>query len=163
VQLAAAGGDPEALTWQPQLVPFPHPQVRVSGGCACLRWFCRGQHTRLAGGCCRGCAWVQARAATRGTRPQLLSLAAELTAEQQGTHGSFAGALSQPGHRQACTRAHRRRPRAPLCAARRPAAPHAVLQLRSIGMVGYVLGPFIFAACMFGMVMQVRLSNCLTA
>lgn len=23
-------------------------------------------------------------------------------------------------------------------------------------MVGYVLGPFIFAACMFGMVMQVR-------
>jgi hypothetical protein len=32
----------------------------------------------------------------------------------------------------------------------------AVLQLRSIGMVGYVLGPFIFAACMFGMVMQVR-------
>jgi hypothetical protein len=31
------------------------------------------------------------------------------------------------------------------------------LQLRSIGMVGYVLGPFIFAACMFGMVMQVRL------
>lgn len=29
VQLAAAGGDPEALAWQPQLVPFPHPQVRV--------------------------------------------------------------------------------------------------------------------------------------
>jgi hypothetical protein len=31
-------------------------------------------------------------------------------------------------------------------------------QLRSIGMVGYVLGPFIFAACMFGMVMQVSRS-----
>lgn len=29
VQLAAAGGDPEALAWQPQLVPFPHPQVRA--------------------------------------------------------------------------------------------------------------------------------------
>ncbi|WIA40119.1 hypothetical protein OEZ86_013522 [Tetradesmus obliquus] len=27
-------------------------------------------------------------------------------------------------------------------------------QLRSIGMVGFVLGPFIFAACMFGMVTQ---------
>jgi hypothetical protein len=33
-----------------------------------------------------------------------------------------------------------------------------LLQLRSIGMVGYVLGPFIFAACMFGMVMQVSSS-----
>lgn len=29
-------------------------------------------------------------------------------------------------------------------------------QLRSIGMVGYVLGPFIFASCMFGLVTQVR-------
>eukprot|EP00878_Enallax_costatus_P021602 GHUV01022886.1.p1 GENE.GHUV01022886.1~~GHUV01022886.1.p1 ORF type:complete len:298 (+),score=51.96 GHUV01022886.1:484-1377(+) len=28
-------------------------------------------------------------------------------------------------------------------------------QLRSIGMVGYVLGPFIFASCMFGLVTQV--------
>eukprot|EP00878_Enallax_costatus_P026229 GHUV01028120.1.p1 GENE.GHUV01028120.1~~GHUV01028120.1.p1 ORF type:complete len:192 (+),score=47.97 GHUV01028120.1:1765-2340(+) len=27
-------------------------------------------------------------------------------------------------------------------------------QLRSIGMVGYVLGPFIFASCMFGLVTQ---------
>lgn len=28
-------------------------------------------------------------------------------------------------------------------------------QLRGIGMAGYVLGPFIFAACMFGLVIQV--------
>lgn len=28
-------------------------------------------------------------------------------------------------------------------------------QLRSIGMAGYVLGPFIFASCMFGLVIQV--------
>lgn len=42
------------------------------------------------------------------------------------------------------------------CPAATAIASCLVLQLRSIGMVGYVLGPFIFAACMFGMVMQVR-------
>jgi hypothetical protein len=35
-------------------------------------------------------------------------------------------------------------------------APFPHPQLRSSNLVGFVLSPFIFAACMFGMVMQVR-------
>lgn len=38
VQLAAAGGQPEALQWDPQMVPFPHPQVCVWGGMCFDKW-----------------------------------------------------------------------------------------------------------------------------